>query len=320
MAEILYPPVEPYEHGMLDVGGGDLVYWEACGNPDGKPALVVHGGPGSGCTPAHRRFFDPARYRVVLFDQRGCGRSMPRAGLPGTSLRHNTTAALVADMELLREHLGVERWLLTGASWGSTLLLAYAEAHPDRVSEVVITAVTTTRRAEIDWLYRGLSRFFPAEWRRFRDVVPPAERGGDLTAAYGRLLADPDPEVRARAAKAWHAWEDATISLDWNPTAPAFSDRPLPAMLDRARICTHYFANDVFLADGVLLADAAKLTGIPGVLLHGRLDLGSPVDTAWELAEAWPDARLEVFGGCGHAGTPEMSARKRQVLDEFARA
>lgn len=319
VADMLYPPIEPREQGMLDVGDGNLVYWETCGSSKGKPALVVHGGPGSGCTPGHRQYFDPSRYRVVLFDQRGCGRSTPPASDPTTDLRHNTTANLVADMERLREHLDIKRWLLSGTSWGSTLLLAYAERHPERVSEIVISAVTTTRRSEIDWLYRGLARFFPAEWRRFQAGVPKADRDGDLLSAYSRLLADPDPEVRVQAAREWHAWEDATISLECDRSAPTYSDRPLEAMLSRARICAHYFSNGAFLDEGVLLRDAGKLSGIPGVLLHGRLDLGSPIDTAWELAQAWPDAELVVFNDSGHGGGNAMTMRKRQVLDEFAR-
>jgi proline iminopeptidase len=222
-------------------------------------------------------------------------------------------------MERLREHLGIERWLLSGASWGSTLLLAYAERFPERVSEIVISAVTTTRRSEIDWLYRGLARFFPAEWRRFRDGVSDTIQDGDLISAYSRLLADPDPEVRAKAARDWHTWEDATISLEWNGAPESYSDRPLEAMLGRARICAHYFAHGAFLDDGILLREAAKLTGIPGMLLHGRLDLGSPIDTAWELAQAWPDAELVVFNDSGHTGTDAMTSRKRQILDAFAR-
>nr|WP_092534500.1 prolyl aminopeptidase [Amycolatopsis arida] len=314
----LHPPVEPYDHGMLDVGDGNRVYWEVCGNPAGKPALVVHGGPGSGCTPGHRRFFDPARYRVVLFDQRGCGRSTPNAGDPDTDLSVNTTEHLLADMERLREHLGVERWLLSGASWGSTLLLAYAERHPHRVSEIVVSAVTTTRRAELDWLYRGLYRLFPEEWERFRAGVPEADRDGDLIAAYNRLLADPDPAVRARAAAEWHAWEDATISLEPNGRPNSFSDRPAEALLARARICAHYFAHGAWLPEGVLLREAGRLAGIPGVLLHGRLDLGSPLHIAWELARTWPDAELVILDDAGHSGGTAAEARKRAALDAFA--
>ncbi len=318
MAE-LYPPTEPYAEGLLDVGDGNRVHWEACGNPDGKPALVVHGGPGSGCTPGHRRYFDPARYRVVLFDQRGCGRSTPRADDPATDMSRNTTAHLVADMELLRRHLGIESWLLFGASWGSTLILAYAELHPDRVTEIVIPGVTSTRRSEIDWLYHGLRRFFPVEWERFRLGVPAADRDGDLVGAYARLLADPDPAVRLRAARDWSVWEDATISLEPNGRPGSYSDRPDADLVARARICAHYFSNGAWLEEGVLLREATRLAGIPGVLIHGRMDLGSPIGTAWELARAWPDAELVVIDDSGHSGSDTMRAREREALDAFAR-
>ena len=192
----LNPPIEPYDHGMLDVGDGNLVYWEVCGNPDGKPAVMVHGGPGSGCTKRMRQTFDPARYRAVLFDQRGCGRSTPHASDPATDMRHNTTDHLIGDMERFREHLGIDRWLLTGGSWGSTLILAYAERYPHRTTEIVISSVTTFREAEIDWLYRGVGRFFPEEWQRFRAAVPEADRDGDIIAAYADLMEHPDPLVR----------------------------------------------------------------------------------------------------------------------------
>lgn len=209
--------IEPYDRGLLDVGDDNLVYWEMCGNPDGKPVLMVHGGPGTGCTPGMRRMFYPDRYRSVLFDQRGCGRSLPHASDPATDMSRNTTEHLIADMEQLREHLGIERWLLCGGSWGSTLILAYAERHPERVTEIVISSVTTTRRREIDWLYRGVARFFPEEWERFRAGVPEAEHGGDLVGAYARLMEHPDPQVRAQAAVDWCAWEDAVVSLEPNP-------------------------------------------------------------------------------------------------------
>jgi proline iminopeptidase len=313
----LYPLTQPYDGGLLDVGDGNLVHWEVSGNPDGKPAVVLHGGPGSACTPGHRRYFDPERYRLVLFDQRGCGRSTPSAGDPATEMRHNTTDHLVADLESLREHLGIERWLLSGASWGSTLLLAYAERYSRRVSEIVINAVTFTRRSEIDWLYRGLRCFFPEEWERFRAgagaTVGP---DGDLLTAYTRLLADPDRKVRELAALDWHAWEDATVSLD--PNVARYSDRPLDAMLSRARICAHYFAHDAWLAEGVLLREASRLAGIPGVLIHGRFDIGSPLANAWDLARAWPDAELHVIDDSGHSGSATMAATKRRALDRFA--
>ncbi|HEY3873404.1 MAG TPA: prolyl aminopeptidase [Actinocrinis sp.] len=314
----LYPPIEPYEHGMLDVGDGNSIYWEVCGAPDGKPAVVVHGGPGSGCTPGHRRAFDPERYRVVVFDQRGCGRSRPHASDPATDMSVNTTEHLLADMELLREHLGIERWLLNGASWGSTLGLAYAERYPERVSEIVICAVTTTRRWEIDWLYHGLRRFFPEQWAEFRDGAPEAERDGDLTAAYARLMENPDPEVRGRAARAWHTWEDATISLEPKGYPGSFSDRSFVEMLSRARICAHYFSHAAWLEEGVLLENAGRLAGIPGTLIHGRLDIGSPLDTAWELTRVWTDPELIVLTDTGHSGSTEMTELKRRALDAYA--
>lgn len=313
-----YPPIEPYDHGMLDVGDGNLVYWEVCGNPDGKPALVVHGGPGTGCSAGPRRSFDPDRYRAVLFDQRGCGRSTPHAGDPATDLSCNTTEHLICDMERLREHLGIESWLLFGGSWGSTLVLAYAERHSQRVSEIVIVDVTTTRRSEIDWLYRGVARFFPEEWEHFRSGVPEADRDGDLVAAYARLMEDPDPDVRAAAATSWSAWEDAVISLEPNGKPNAYSDRPPAALLAFVRICTHYFAHGAWLEEGVLLRDAGRLAGIPGVLLHGRLDLGGPLHTVWELARAWPDAELTVIADSGHIGSDTMRAQIRLALDKFA--
>ncbi|PSK86515.1 proline iminopeptidase [Murinocardiopsis flavida] len=314
-----YPPIEPYDQGMLDVGAGNHVYWEVCGNPRGKPALVVHGGPGSGCSTGSRRSFDPDRYRIVLFDQRGCGRSTPHAADPATDLSANTTHHLIADMERLREHLGIERWLLLGGSWGSTLVLAYAERYPQRVTEIVIPSVTTTRRAEIDWLYRGVGRFFPEEWSRFRAAVPEPERDGDLVAAYARLMADPDPEVHAAAAAEWMAWEDAVISQEPNGIPQAYSARPPAATLAFVRICTHYFSRGAWLDEGVLLRDAGHLAGIPGVLIHGRLDMGSPLGTAWELARAWPDARLVVVADSGHTGSDTMRDELLNALDAFAR-
>jgi proline iminopeptidase len=315
----MFPPIEPYASGHLDVGDGDLVYWEACGNPGGKPALVVHGGPGSGCSAGMRRAFDPERYRVILFDQRNCGRSRPHASDPATDLSANTTAHLVADMERLRVHLGVEKWLLQGGSWGSTLMLAYAEAHPERVSELVIVGVTTTSRRETEWLYDGVGRFFPEQRERFRAGAPGS--GGDvfaLLAAYGRLLSDPDPEVRTRAAHAWVTWEDAVISGEVNGNPNAYSDRPPEALLAFTRICAHYFSNGAWLDDGVLLRDAHKLAGIPGVLIHGRDDLGSPVETAWHLARDWPDARLTVIEDSGHTGSPTMRGELLAAIAAFA--
>ena len=314
-----HPPIEPYDHGMLDVGDHNLVYWEACGNPDGKPALVVHGGPGSGCGTGSRRSFDPDRYRAVLFDQRGCGRSTPHASDPAADMRVNTTEHLLADMELLRAHLRIEKWLLFGGSWGSTLILAYAERHPERVSAIVIPSVTTCRRSEIDWLYRGVGRFFPEEWERFRAGVPEAERDGNLLAAYARLMEDPDADVRGKAAADWLAWEDAVISQEPHGAPKAYSSRPPAAQLAFVRICAHYYSNGGWLEEGALLRDADRLAGIPGVLIHGRLDMGSPLGTAWELARAWPDAQLVVVDDAGHTGSKAMNSGVLEALERFAR-
>ncbi|MFJ1644793.1 prolyl aminopeptidase [Streptomyces sp. NPDC088258] len=332
--DVLYPPLAPYDHGMLDVGDGNLVHWEVCGNPQGKPALVVHGGPGSGCTPYARRFFDPERYRVVLFDQRNCGRSTPHASDPAVDLRHNTTGHLIADMERLRAHLGMDRWLLYGGSWGSTLILAYAEAHPERVSEIVIPSVTTTRRSEIEWLYGGAGAVFPAEWHRFRTGAglpvddsrtgwsgSAADRAGvvqETLRAYARLTEDPDPAVRDRATADWAAWEDAVLSQEPNGSATIYSDRPPAALKAFVRICAHYFSHGAWLEEGVLLRDAGRLAGIPGVLVHGRYDLGGPLGTAWELTRAWPDARLVVIQDAGHKGSDAQRGEVRVALDAFA--
>ncbi|MEV8455022.1 prolyl aminopeptidase [Streptomyces sp. NPDC052095] len=314
-----YAPNDPYDHGMLDTGDGNLVYWETCGNPDGKPALVVHGGPGSGCSAGPRGYFDPAYYRTVLFDQRGCGRSTPHAADPTTDLTHNTTEQLIADMERLRRHLGIDKWLLYGGSWGSTLILAYAERHPERVSEIVIASVTTTRRSEIDWLYRGSGRFFPEAWQRFRDGVPEAGQDGDLVAAYARRVNSPDPEVRARATADWCAWEDAVLSGEPNGAPDPYSGRPPRARLGLVRICSHYFAHGAWLEEGQLIREAGRLAGIPGVLIHGRLDVSGPLGTAWELARAWPDAELMVIEDAGHKGSAAMNAAVLTALDGFAR-
>jgi proline iminopeptidase len=315
----LYPPAEPHASGHLDVGDGQQVYWESLGNPDGKPALVIHGGPGSGASRNPVRSWDPERYRIIRFDQRGCGRSTPHASDPATDMTVNTTWHLVADMELLREHLGVGKWLLMGSSWGSTLLLAYAERFPERVSEIIIAAVTMTRPSEVDWLYRGARRFFPEAWERFRAGVPEAERDGNLVQAYGRLMENPDPDVRARAAQDWLTWEDAVISQEVNGKPGAYSDKVPDAKLAFVRICAHYFGHNAWLEDGRILRDAHRLHGIPGILVHGRNDLGCPVLTAWELAQAWPDARLVVIEDSGHTGSTTMTEALLAATDEFAR-
>ncbi|GAA5190719.1 prolyl aminopeptidase [Rugosimonospora acidiphila] len=313
-----HPPMGPYDSGFMDTGDGNRIYYEQLGNPEGKPALQVHGGPGSGANRKPTRVWDPERYRVIRYDQRGCGRSTPYAADPATDLSRNTTSHLIADMEQLRERLGIEKWLLNGGSWGSTLVLAYAERYPERVSEMIIPAVTTTRRSEIDWLYRGVGRMFPDAWERFRDGVPEADRDGDLLAAYARLMANPDRTVREKAAADWVAWEDAVISGEPNGVPGSYSARIDDDRLAFVRICAHYFSNGGFLEEGQLLRDAHKLAGIPGVLIHGRLDLGSPLQTAWELAKVWPDARLTIIEDSGHTGSEAMSQAVIDATNAFA--
>jgi proline iminopeptidase len=315
-----YPAVEPYESGLLDVGDGNRIYWETVGNPDGKPAVMIHGGPGSGCSVGQRRSFDPERYRGVLFDQRNCGRSRPHAADPDTSLAANTTHHLIADLEALREHLGIDRWLLFGGSWGSTLAFAYAQRHPQRVSEIVIVAVTTTRLQEVDWLYGGVSRYFPEAWDRFRAFVggAPDASGTELVRAYDELLQGPDLAAREQAAREWCRWEEAVVAGDTgHKPAHDFDDDPRK-WLAFARICAHYFAAAAWLADGELLAGASRQRGIPGVLVHGRRDLGGSPRLAWEMAGAWPDARLHLLDGAGHGSGPGMSETLQAALDGFA--
>ncbi len=310
-----FPPIEPYETGMLDVGDGQRVYWEASGNPDGKPAVALHGGPGSGSSPGRRQWFDPDRYRLIQFDQRGCGLSTPHAGDLSTDLATNTTHHLIADIERLREHLGVERWLVWGGSWGVTLALAYAERFPERVTELILLSITMTRRADVHWLAHETGRFFPAEWARFRDAVPEADRD-DLVAAYDRLLnGSSDPATRIQASLDWTAWEDAILSLEegYPVPHPRWADERYRIAF--ARLVTHYFAHAAWLDEDELLANAHRLADIPGVLLHGRLDLSGPPDVAWALARAWPGSELTFIPG-GHSGDEEMD---RLLLDATAR-
>ncbi len=312
-----FPPVEPYARGLLDVGDGNAIHWETSGNPEGKPALCVHGGPGSGGRRGGRAMFDPEVYRIVLFDQRGCGESLPHASDPAVGLEDNTTVHLIADMERLREHLGIERWLLHGGSWGSTLILAYAERHPERVTEIVIAGVTMTRPEEIDWLYRGVGRLLPGPWEAFRDALPEADRDGNLVAAYNRLLNSPDEGIRTKAARDWCAWEDAVIAHETLGSPVLYGDKPDDALMAFVRICAHYFANDAWLEDGQLLRDAHRLAGIPAVLIHGRLDLAGPLKTAWELAKVWPDAELKVIDDSGHTGSPAMRDAILEATERF---
>lgn len=309
----LYPPIEPFRTGMLETGDGHSVYWELCGNPQGKPAVFLHGGPGAGCSVDHRRLFDPERYCVLLFDQRGCGRSRPSA-----SLENNTTWHLVADMERLRELLGLERWLVFGGSWGSTLALAYAQAHTARVSELVVRGIFTLRRAELLWYYQeGASWLFPELWQGFLAPIPEAERG-DLMAAYRRRLVGEDRAEQLAAARAWSLWEGQTLTLLPDPDAKTKHGGDDFA-LAFSRIENHYFVHAGWLEDGQLLKNARKLAGIPGVIVQGRYDVCTPAKTAWELHRAWPEADFHLVADAGHAyNEPGILAQLLAATDRFA--
>lgn len=313
----LYPEADPYESGMLDVGDGNRIYWEACGNPAGVAALAVHGGPGSGCVPGMRRLFDPTKYRVVLFDQRGCGRSTPHASDAAVGLATNTIDHLIADIERLRLHLHVRRWVLAGWSWGTTLALAYAEQHPERVAALVLTAVTTTTAREVQWITRDVGRLFPAEWTRFRDGVPKADRDGGLVEAYSRLLNNPDPTVRHKAALDWCEWEDAHVNLGPRPR-PRLVNADPDFRMCFARLVTHYWRHAAWRGENQLLDNITRIAQIPAVLIHGRLDVSGPPDIAWHLAQAWPAARLHIVPGMGHESGGAMATHGVDALNEFA--
>lgn len=309
----LYPEIEPFETGMLDVGDGHSIYWERCGTKGAKPAIFLHGGPGGTISPRHRRLFDPTRYDVTLFDQRGCGKSMPNAVLDA-----NTTWHLVADIERLRERAGVDKWLVFGGSWGSTLALAYAETHPERVSELVVRGVYTLTKAELAWYYQfGVSEMFPDKWERFLAPIPEAERG-DLMAAYRKRLIGSDRKAQVEAALAWSKWEGETITLLPEPeTSDKFGEEDYAVAF--ARIENHYFVHGGWLEEGQLLRDANRLRGIPGVIVHGRYDMPCPARYAWQLHKAWPDAEFYLVEGAGHAySEPGILDRLIYATDKFA--
>ncbi|AUI56947.1 prolyl aminopeptidase [Amycolatopsis sp. BJA-103] len=297
----LYPEIEPYVQGMLPVGDGNEIYWEECGDPEGKPVIFLHGGPGSGSIPRHRRLFDPDRYRIVLFDQRGCGRSTPNCATPEADLSVNTTWHLVADIERLREHLDIEHWMVFGGSWGSVLGLTYAETHPGRVTELVLRGVATLRVKELQWLFGGGAAFlFPEAWSRFLAPVPFSRRQDNLIEVYHELLHHPDPSVHGPAAIAWSRWEGETVKL--RPQADvidAFGDPSFALAI--ARIENHYFRHGGWLAEDQLLRGAGKLRGVPCVLVQGRYDVVTPAITAWELSQVLPGAELVMVGDSGHA-------------------
>lgn len=309
----LYPDIEPYRTGMLAVDGRHTLYFEESGNPEGKPVVVLHGGPGAGTNAKMRQFHDPAAYRIILFDQRGSGRSTPHA-----DLTDNTTWHLVADIEALRAHLGIARWQVFGGSWGSTLALAYAETHPERVAELVLRGIFMLRRWELQWFYQsGAHRLFPEAWQPYRDHIPEAERG-DFIAAYHARLTAADEAVRLAAAKTWSVWEGATSTLVPEPASIDTFEDPHFA-LSFARIENHYFVNKGFFeVDDQLLRDAHRIRHIPGVIVHGRYDVVCPVQNAWDLHEAWPEARLVISPQSGHSAfEPENAAALVAATDAF---
>jgi proline iminopeptidase len=311
-----YPPIEPYRSGWLRVSPVHEIYWEECGNPRGKPAVFVHGGPGAGAGTSSRRFFDPRRYRIVLFDQRGCGRSRPYA-----SLEDNTTWDLVADMERLREFLGIERWLVFGGSWGSTLALAYSQAHPARVSELVLRGIFMLRKWEIDWFYQdGASALFPDRWEDYVAVIPPRERG-DLVGAFYRRLTSPNRATRVRAARAWSVWEAATSFLHVSESnIEQWGEEDFAVAV--ARIECHYFVNRGFMRrEDQLLRGVDRIRHIPAVIVQGRYDVVCPIRTAWDLHRRWPEADFRVVADAGHSALEPGNAHELvSATDRFARA
>ncbi|MCB9958977.1 MAG: prolyl aminopeptidase [Rhodospirillaceae bacterium] len=292
--DTIFPPIEPYLTGYLPVDQPHRLYWEQSGNPNGAPAVFLHGGPGAGASPIHRRLFDPTHYRIVVFDQRGAGRSRPLG-----EIAENTTDHLVADVEALREHLGIERWHVFGGSWGSTLALAYAEAHPDRCASIILRGIFLMRRREIDWFLYGMGTIFPEAWRQFAHHIPPEERH-DLLEAYYRRLIDRDPRVHMPAARAWSLYEGACSTLLPNPDNLAAASEDTHA-IGLARIEAHYFRNNVLTPETRLLDDIDKIRKIPGVIVQGRYDVVCPIVTADSLHRAWPEARYVIVPDAGHS-------------------
>ena len=307
----LYPAIESRQGGLLDTGSVHRLYWEESGSASGVPVVFLHGGPGAGASPVHRQFFDPGHYRIVIFDQRGAGRSTPLGGLEA-----NTTPDLVADMERLREHLGIERWIIFGGSWGSALALAYAEHHPERCLALVLRGIFLGRPTEIDWFLYGIRNVFPESWRAFAGFIPEEERG-DLLAAYGRRLVDPDPAVHMPAARRWSVYEGSCSTLLPNPALVAdfASDR---VALGLARIEAHYFSNRLFLPDGFLLANIDRIRHLPAVIVQGRYDAVCPTVTADDLHRAWPEAEYHVVADSGHSAfEPGIRSRLVRAMDEM---
>ena len=307
----LYPDIEPFATGRLPLEPPHVMYWEQSGAEDGVPVLFLHGGPGAGATAANRRFFDSAHYRIIVYDQRGAGRSEPLGELAA-----NTTPNLVEDIEALRDHLGIGSWLVFGGSWGSTLALAYGESHPERCLALVLRGIFLCRRAEIDWFVNGIRRFFPEHWQAFAGHLPEAEQG-DLLAAYHRLLTDPDPAVHMPAARAWSRYEGSCSTLQPSPETVAEFGRDRMA-LGLARIEAHYFLNDIFMPANHLLENVGRLRSIPGYIVQGRYDMVCPIETACDLVRAWPEAEFHVVQDAGHSSMePGIRAKLVEIMDRL---
>jgi proline iminopeptidase len=312
-----YPITEPFDAGRLEVVGGHDVYWERVGSPRGKPAVVLHGGPGSGTAPWWRRYFDPDRYSVTLFDQRGCGRSRPLASDPDVDLSTITTQFLIDDIEALRRLHGVDRWLVFGGSWGSTLALAYAVEHPSRVSELVLWGVTTTTRHEVDWLTWSMGEVYPEAFAELRALVPDLERGDNLPAAYNRLLMSRDPDEHDAAARAWCAWEERIATL-WGPPKPSPRYADAGFRLGFARLVTHFFGQHAFLPPDGISGRLHHIVDVPAVLVRGRLDIASPLGVAWRVAQQLPQATLHVVEGEDHGGAEVTDQLLVEATNHFA--
>jgi proline iminopeptidase len=310
--QYLYPPIDPFDQRVLDVGQGHHIYVEQCGNPKGMPVVVLHGGPGGGCSPAMRRYFDPSIYRIVLFDQRGCGRSRPHA-----SVKDNTTWHLVNDIEHIRKALDIRNWCVFGGSWGATLALIYAESHPDRVTHLVLRGVFLMTQAELDWFYGGgAGRFWPETWSRFVAPIPPEERG-DLIAAYNKRLFSGNLTEEMRFGRAWSAWENALASIH---SSGASGESPGDYARAFARLENHYFINAGFLErDGQILDQIDRIAHIPGMIVQGRYDMICPPTSAWALSELWPSAQLTMVRNAGHAlSEPGISAELVRIMDQIS--
>lgn len=310
----LYPEIEPFETGFHDTGDGHILYWERCGNPNGQPVVFLHGGPGGGVSPSNRRYFDPARYHIILFDQRGAGKSTPHA-----DLTNNTTWHLVADIEALRQKFSIEKWHIFGGSWGATLALAYAQSHPERVSALILRGIFTLRRSELQWYYQhGAHHIFPDQWEIYWNHIPEAERG-DMIQAYRKRLTSDDRAVRQAAAKIWTMWEGQTVTL-LPPTADIVSKFAEDDFADAfARIENHFFVHAGWMEDGQLIKNAHKMQNIPGITVHGRYDICCPLTTAWELHKNWPSGKLVIVPDAGHSlSDPGITHHLIEATDYFA--